>query len=177
MSDDDEKAIWIKTEPSVDGSTYVVSLELGDDRAVVMTPERAMAHASVILAAAQRAEYDAAVVTQMRDKVPLEAIGQLVGDLRKDRPPLDGEAIAPMEVEPAVSAKAHPFLVVSIAGEEWGQWAVPAARAHAMNLLEAVQAADLDAAYYRALTGLVGLEEGTARQVIEDLANHRQEVA
>lgn len=168
------EAVWIKTEPSVDGSTYVVTIEFDDDHATVLTPRTARDYASAVLEYAQRAEYDGAVVTQLRSLgVEDQAIMAVVTDLRSDRPPVEGRGIlAPMKIEPGVNPHGKGFLKLDLNGNE-GQWEVPEARTHALTVLEAVHAADLDSGYYRALTGLVGLDQGRARQVIADLADHR----
>ncbi|MGH3813433.1 MAG: hypothetical protein ACRDUV_13425, partial [Pseudonocardiaceae bacterium] len=172
-------SVWIKSEPTVDGTAYVVTLEASDDVAVTLTPERALRYAWGVLDAAHRASYDAAVLAQLtsvgRQQLSVETVAQMVIDMREDRPPLDEAATAPLRFEPGVSqAKQHPFLGIYLNGERLGQWAVADAREHAMAVLEAVVVADLDGGYYRALTGLVGLEEPRARNVVADIANHRQ---
>lgn len=173
-----DAAVWIKTEPSTDGSAYVVTAEFSDDRAKTLTPEVALRYGSAVLAAAQRAEYDAAVARQLtRIGSDLDAALQIVTDLRNDRPPLDDEATAPLALDPGVNKRLAPFLVVKIDGEAVGQWTVGAAREHASHVLEAVAAADLDSNYYRALTGIVGLDEGRARAVVGDLGQYRDEAA
>ena len=169
--------IWIKTEPTVFGETYVVSVQFGEDRAVTLTPTRALEYASTVLAHAQRAEYDAAVLKQLRTKGigDDQAIMSMIVDMRKDRPPVDGEPTAPMQLSEGVNAEAKPFLAIHLDGSKWGQFEVRQAREHALGVLEAVEAADLDAGYYRILTGAVGLEEGVARAVVNDLASYRWE--
>ena len=167
-------AVWIKTEPTVDGSAYVVTIEASDDRAMVLTPDRALRYASAILAYVARAEYDAAVVRQLRNLVDdMTAVGQIVTDLRTDRPPISDDATAPLRFEGGVSAfTGKAFLHIAIDGKV-GQWEIPAAKEHALAVLEAVSAADLDSGYYRALRGMVGLDENRARQVIDDLGKWR----
>lgn len=65
MTAADEGAVWIKTEPTVDGEAYVVTLEASDDVAVTLTPTTAARYALSILDAAHRAAYDAAVLRQL----------------------------------------------------------------------------------------------------------------
>lgn len=174
----DPDAVWIKTEPSLDGSTYVVTIEASEDRAVTLTPDRALRHASEVLSTVARAEYDAAVFAQMSalGNLEPEAVGQLILDLRRDRPNLDPEATQPLRLEPGVNASGKPFLALYLDDRQVGQWGPADARRHALGVIEAVHAADLDSGYYRALTGLVGLEEPRARNVIDDLIKHRVEV-
>jgi len=70
-----------------------------------------------------------------------------------------------------------PFLTIAIGGgtEPVGQWTVADARGHASHVMGAVVVADLDAAYHRVLIGAVGIEDAKARNVIEDIAKHRDD--
>lgn len=174
----EESAVWIKTEPSIDGSTYMVTIEFSDDRSIPMTPDTAPRYAMTILQAVARAEYDAAVYRQLGKLISDQnSVAQLIVDLRKDRPDVDQSATGPLRIEPGVNRDGEPFLHVHIDDELIGQWTMQGAREHALTALEATIEADLDSGYYRSLAGLVGLEEARARQVIEDLANHREEAA
>ena len=97
----------------------------------------------------------------------------MVTDLRADRPPLDAAATDPLTFTPGVSlARRHPSLALHRHGEQIGQWEVGDARGHALHVLEAVAVADLDAAYRRALVGMVDLDEATAVVVVDDLRHH-----
>ena len=169
--------VWINTEPSVDGAGYVVTLSASDDVAVTLTPDRALRHAVGVLRAAHRAAYDAAVVRQLTRKVnvEMEAAAQVLKDLREDRPPLDSADTEPLSFEPGVNKDLEPFLIISVNGKPAGQWSAEAAEEHAMFVLSSVVVADLDSAYYRTLTGLVGLEEPRARNIVEDIGNWRGE--
>lgn len=169
----DEQMIWVRTEPSVDGTTYVASVEFSGDRAIVLTPERATAYTRAVLDAAGRAEYDSAVFDQMKSKVEVDAVAQVILDLRKDRPPLDVEATAPLRLDPGVNSKGKPFLGLFVDDKQIGQWDVDDARQHAMHVMEAPLAADLDAAYRRVLMGMVGLDRAVAENVVDDLGKHR----
>ena len=170
----EESTIWIKTEPSIDGSTYMVTVEIDEDRAIPLTPESAPRYAMTILEAIARAEYDAAVYRQLMDLVPdQQAVAQIIGDLRKDRPDIDTSATKPLEIRPGVNLQGEPFLDVLIDSEKVGQWTMEAAKEHVLTALEVTAVADLDAGYYRALVGLVGLDEGRARNVVDDLQHHR----
>jgi len=172
---DAESAVWIKTEPSVDGSTYMVTVEIDNDRAIALTPDSAPRYAMTILEAIARAEYDAAVYQQLHTLVPDQlAVAQIIRDLRKDRPDIDTSATKPLEIEPGVNSKGKPFLDVLIDGKKVGHWTMQAAREHVLAALEVTAVADLDAGYYRALIGLVGLDEARARNVVDDLQHHRE---
>lgn len=171
--------VWVKTEPSVDGTTYTVTIEASPDVAVVLDHDRAARYAWGVLDAAHRADYDAAVLRQMRDKlgVDLRTIAQLVTDMRADRPPLDDAGTYPLRLEPGVAADGgHGFLRLSIGDdrEPVGQWTTEDARQHALHVMESVKVADLDAGYRRALVGIVGVSDSTAQQAVGDLANFRE---
>jgi hypothetical protein len=177
VTEQQQSAVWIKTEPTVDGSAYVVTIEASQDRSTVLTPDRALRYASTILGHVARAEYDAAVVRQLGDLIEdRKALGQMLTDLRQDRPPIDDDATAPLSFEGGVSAfTGNAFLHIAIDGRKIGQWDIADAKAHALGVLEAVSVADLDSGYYRVLRGMVGLDEGRARQIIGDLGKWRVE--
>jgi hypothetical protein len=154
----------------------MVTIEFSDDRSIPLTPDSAPRYAMTILQAVARAEYDAAVYRQLHDLINNEAaVVGLIRDLRQDRPEIDHAATAPLTVEPGVNRKGQPMLTVSVDGQALGQWTMEGAREHVLTALEVTAVADLDAGYYRALTGSVGIDEGRARAVIADLNNHRLE--
>jgi hypothetical protein len=176
--DDERDTVWIKTEPSIDQASYLVTIEASPDRARVLTPTDALAYASTLLGAVARGEYDAAVLAQMRMLLgdgsdADQSIGLIIGDLRDDRPPLDDSATAPLRFDPGVNRDGEPFLGVWLEDQQLGQWTLPDARAHALAVLEAVTVADLDTGYYRTLTGLVNIEPERARTVVADLGKWR----
>ena len=176
MNRDDQDSIWIKTEPSLDGQTYVVTIEASADRAVTLTPDSALRHAGAVMTAVARAEHDAAVYRQLGKLVPDQrAVGELIVDLRADRPELDHAATEPLRIQPGVNQKGKPFLVLFLDDKPVGQWDPADARHHALGVIEAVAAADLDAGYYRCLRNLVGIDENRARHAVADLINHRLE--
>lgn len=173
MSQSDEEGLWIRSEPTHDGTAYVVTLSIDADFAVTLTPTRALAYASALLAAVADAEYDAAIVQQVMAALglDLEHAFQLVNDMRAERP---ARAASGLTFVPGVSARAkHPFIILEREGKPIAQLEVGSARRHAMHVLEAPTGADLDSAYYKVLRGLVGLDEARARNVVEDIVNHR----
>lgn len=170
--------VWIRTEPTPDDSGYMVTLSVGEDSIVHLTPERAFGYAQVLLGHICRAEHDAAIVRQMRkvmgtDPDTMKTIALLIRDVRDDRPPLDDEATAPLTFEPGVNQSHKGFLTVSHRGEKFGTWGIKAAKSHALGIIEAVENANLDAAYVRALVGIVGIEKNRALNVVHDLVNYR----
>lgn len=175
MSED--QGVMVRTDVAADG-TYVVNIEFGPDHALPVDPQRAYRYAATVMAAAARAEYDAAVIAQLTHKLelPREEAAKVVAEMRDDRPPLDTDATAPLALEPGVSAfTGSGFLAVVIAGKHVGQWTPGDARHHAQGVLEAVEVADLDATYHRYLAGSIGIDSDRARAVIDDLASWREE--
>jgi hypothetical protein len=166
-----ERVVWIKTDLTPTG--YVVTLDASDDNTRILAPAEALAYAAGVLAAAARAEYDAAVLKQITGKklgLSLEAAFALIETMRKDRPPLHPSATRPFTFHPAVTMAGKAFLRVECEGEEPSQWTPHQAREHAMWVLESVAVADLDSGYLRTL---VGSSRDTATQVVDDLANYR----
>lgn len=169
----EHEGFWIRTEPTVDGRAYVVTLSIDQDYAVTLTPTRATQYAMALLDAVAEAEYDAAIFAQLSGKLGLdvETAGQLVVDMRQER--VDHEAAGLMFVPCVSQRKQHPFVAIVRDGITIGQLDLPAARRHAMHVLEAPTAADLDATYLKILRSTVGLGEERAREVVEDIGNHR----
>ena len=95
--------------------------------------------------------------------------------LRNDRPDIDYSVMAPMSFTYGVTEKGKPFIVIHIREKPVGQWTNPDAREHALMILEAVVVADLDGGYLRTLRGVIGLDEHTARNVVDDLKDWRYE--
>lgn len=164
--------IWVRSDIAADG-TYVVAMETDQDTSFVMDRDTAVAHVFAVVDVAQRAAYDAAVIAQLtKTGVDLDAAVELVAGIRADRPPV--VIPGPLELVPGVSQKTRePFLTVQVNGKPVGQWTVEDAEQHATYVLGAVAVADLDSGYYRALRGMLQLDEQRARNVVDDLANHR----
>ena len=166
--------IVVRSDVAPDG-TYVVAIEVGPDESWMLDRHQIRAHGIAVLEAAARAEYDAAVFAQLSTlSVDQRAIGQVLTDLRAERPPLDTAATAPLELEPGVSHRDHRgFLTLKLHGDPLGQWELDDARRHALACLEVQAAVDLDAIYRTTLVGIVGLDDARARAVVGALAEHR----
>lgn len=177
--DEGAGVVWIKTEPTMDGTGYVVTLDASDDVSVTLTPTDALRHAQGVLAAAQRAAYDAAVMRQMTRswQFPFQDARNLLMIMRGDRPPLDPADTAPLWLEPGVTpTDLRPFLALSINGKQVGQWDVGQAEQHARWVLAMSGVADLDSGYYRLLRTHAGTDAELARVAVDDLANFREEL-
>lgn len=174
----EQTAVWMRTEPTLDGTGYMVVIEIDDDHALTLDREQANAYSYAILEAVARAEYDAAVFNQISKRMSDKEgyASQLVVDLRKDRPDIDFSVMEPMSFTPGVNQRGKPFLLINMAGEPVGQWDLKDARLHALMVLESIVVADLDAGYRRALLGIIGLEGHVATSVVDDLRNYRTRV-
>lgn len=170
---EETKAIWVRSDVAADG-TYVLAMETDDDTSFVLNRDTAVAHVLGVIQAAQEAAYDAAVIHQLVVKVgaDIEATAEVVKGMRADRPPV--VIPGPLTLVPGVSQKTQePFLTIWVHGKAVGQWTVADAEQHATYVLGALTVADLDSGYYRTLVGALGLDDGRARNIIDDLANHR----
>lgn len=172
---DNENGIWVTSDVTYDGH-YTAAVHVDDDHTVTLNKASAYAYATTVLAAAERADYDAAVAAQMAGKlgIPKDVVGQVVAELRNDRPPLADAATAPLRLQPGVSAKTgEPFLALFIGTTQIGQWDPTDARQHAMHVLAAIEAVELDKAYRRYLVDKIGIGPDRALNAIANLANFR----
>ncbi|WP_068924990.1 hypothetical protein [Planobispora rosea] len=166
-------AIWVASDLAPDG-TYVTAIHYSGDRSRILDRAAALAYAAEIHRAAVCAEHDAAIIRQLTSLgLPMEAGGHTVRALRADRPPLDDAATAPLRLVPGVSARTGAgFLDLYVDGKQVGQWDPVDARGHASYILDALAAADLDAAYHRYLISDHGLDADSAKAIIGGLAAH-----
>lgn len=174
--DDDTDAVWITTDIGPDEKSYMVAVNWRDT-SVTITFDRALRYAQEVLRAANRAAYDAAIIGQLMsvDKMDHPTVVRLLNDLRKDRPPLDDTATRPISLAPGVNLRGKPFLVVSVNGEEMGQWSFSDTVKHATTMLGMVSVAELDSLYLQGLQVLVGVQRETATNMVSNLAEFRDE--
>lgn len=165
--------ISLYSEVAPDGR-YGIVLARGDTQRW-LTYEQVLLHCTATIRAAVYAEHDAAVFKQLTGtlELPLTHAGETVNDLRKRRPPVDAQALQPLGLEPSVTVKGKPFLVVKVAGHTVGQWSPADARQHAMACLELAAAVTLDNNYFDFMTdGDGAIPENAARNMVGDLTQH-----
>lgn len=165
--------LWVRSDVLPDGS-YGVAINVGDDRAWTLNRDQAIAYAVACFTRATEAEHDAAVIGLLTATgMELRTAGAVVvKDLRPDRPD-DDTATKPLRFIPSYGANSRrPFLVMQLDGLDCGELTTADLRDHAQAVLQCLAAVDLDAAFYRHLTGPVGLGDGQARAVIGGLADH-----
>jgi hypothetical protein len=171
----DQEAVWIKSEPDENGA-YHLYLELGPDDVAPLNAATAYGWARQVLSAVAQAEHDAAVIAQVRSLgMPVESAAAIVSGLRADRAPsIPVDAVPGLALVPGVSSiTGRGFLRLERHGKPVGQWEVQDARVHALAVIEALEVTTLDSAYFRALTGRIGIDRNRAMQVIGDLGRHR----
>lgn len=166
-SDDDAvHDIWVRTDPAADG-TYVAVVELGDDVTIELDRGSAADWAHAVLEQALRAVCDADAVRQVTDLTSYDLARQVLVDLRAERP-LPSSGCHPLALIPAMRSSGDPFLWVFVGRDCVGKWTIGQAEAHAAAVVEAVIAAELNAGYRRALVGVLGVGDDTARAIVDD---------
>lgn len=159
---------------------YVAVVELGADQSMPLNAGNAFRYARAVAAVAQRTEYDAAMLRQMIHHLKLgktEAL-QMVQEIRAARDPIDEDALGLLHLEPGVTENLRgsglrPFLTVMANGRPLGEWSIEEARSHALAVLETVEATELDAGYWRFLTGRIGAEDVPAAYMVANIARWR----
>lgn len=171
----ENESVWIKSEPDEAG-TYHLYLELGPDDVVPLGVEEAYGWAREVLSATAAAEYDAAVLRQLKHVgIDKEAVVEMVRLMRDDRAEHIPVSMIPgLALVPGVSAfTGNGFLRLDRHHKRVGQWELDDARQHALGVIEALEVTTLDSAYLRALEHHAGIDRGRALQIVTDLANHR----
>lgn len=173
-SDETEStSVWILSTPG-EGGTYRLELQVGQDIALTLTQQDAMAWASYVASTLAVAEMDSAVLRQTRDvmKMPREMFTGLIVALRSNRrmptPPID----CGLTFLPGVSNDCKPFLHLYLRGEPIGQWESLDVERHVTGVLIAAATVELDEATYRTLTTEIELSPDAARAMISDIARH-----
>jgi hypothetical protein len=166
--------IWVLSDLAPDGESYILSIQAGEDR--IFVPQDPVAYVLTVSRAIQYAAYDSAVTRQMMTVTggKLELVGEIINDLRGDRPPVDDAATAPLTFDPIVSSTSFdPFIHVALDGKKIGQWTLTDATEHANWVSGTMAVVDLDAAYRRYLIGTLDVGRERACAVIDDLGTYR----
>lgn len=171
---------------------YITTVQPSDDIAIVLPYDRAVAYGMAVLAAAHRAHYAAAVLTQANDimagrpaargpgrggQTPEQARDNArywLGQLLQDLPELDDTATAPLQFRPVIHRDGTPLVRVSLPPhtEAFSGWTFPEACQHAHHVLGQAVVSQLDTAYRT--TVAVGFDAGEqrGRAAVNDLANY-----
>lgn len=179
MTDDDAQNVWVRSHPDQDGA-YRVQMELGPDDAIGLDDRTGVLWAMHVIRALVEAEYDAAVIAQLRATgLDLDSAAALITGMREVRRDVRHAAglespIPDLHLTPGVSAfTSSPFLGIHRNGAQIGQWDPDDAREHAAGVLEILEAAVLDEIYRRTLIDVAGFEAPLAETVVDQLAQHR----
>jgi len=172
MSDDDDVTLWVGSERSPEG-TYITTVNYGQDIARTLNRDEAKDYAQTCVARAIQAEHDSALFALFKGMgVSFSDIAKMIAeDLRPDRP-VDEAATAPFGFEPAVGMKG-PFIHFTVNGKPTGgHLSTGKLKSHALDVLSALAAADLDQAFYRFATGALGQSKDRAAAVVSSLGSH-----
>lgn len=178
MSGGGNEGLWVRSDVLPTG-VYGVSINVGDDRAWTLPPDRAVRYAATCVRRATEAEHDAAVLSFLTapSKAGLDlpdetAAGLIAHDLRPDRA-IDHSETEPLRFHVAIGARTRkPFLRMELDGNDAGELTPADLRDHAMGVLQTLAAADLDAALVRCMVSTVGTDENRARGMVEALQQH-----
>lgn len=178
--DEDNDVVWLRSHPDADG-VYRVQLELGPDDVIGLDERTGPAWAAYVVRMLVEAEYDAAVIAQLRATgLDLDSAAAMITGMREARRGVRAELgldspIPDLDLVPGVSqANRGPFLTLYRRGAPFGQWAPAHARHHATGVLEILEAALLDEIYRRTLTDVAGLDTALAERVVDGLNDYRE---
>ncbi len=172
----DIASVWVTPLMHPEHKRYVCALlaatgeqNTGDALLAWLDGYQPMRYASAVLAACQQAEYEQrawAQLTRAKDTDTSPYVGltaelalPVLGHLRKDRPEIRAADTAPMAFKPMLGYRERVgSLLVSVHGEQIGQWEIPAAVDHAVAVIRAHHTCPMDDLYRDAMTEVVGLD-------------------
>lgn len=176
--DDDGSHVWALTDIRPDG-TYGITIQFDQDRVLALEADEVDAYVHLFAAAAERSEYDAAVLRQFTGflNITLPDATAEVQELRKERSAL---MLQGLTVTPGVTndgtddkPKFRSFITMHLDGKPVGQFTSAQAYDHGIHVVGAAETAQLDYAYFRHLVDVINLDENRARQVVQDLGRFR----
>lgn len=160
-----------------DSGDYCLLLELDDDTVTALSVPEAREWVATMMAAQAAAEYDAAVIKQLKavgmDSAP---IAQVLLELRALRPQL-GLNRLDVELVPGVNRNVESFVHIMHKGEVIGQWDGEQIHCHVLGVLDAIAVLPLDGGYLRVLRDVVELDDHRARFIVAELGDHRDQRA
>lgn len=175
MSGGGNEGLWVRSDVLPTGA-YGVSINVGDDHAWTLPPDRALRYAAACVRRATEAEHDTAVLSFLgsigADDEAAQAL--LTNDLWPDRV-VNHEDTEPLRFHSGIGRRPStaafvPTLRMEVRGTEVGELTPADLRNHAVGVLNALAAADLDAAVVRSLSSSAG--EDRARAMVESLTEH-----
>lgn len=172
----DNGLLWVISDRDALTNTYFPAIVSGD-RTFSLSREGAVAYAHTVLEAIGRANYDAAVLKQLSQKIGIDlqtAAGFISEVMRPERPEIDFSPTKPLTFRPGINKDLLGFVDIFWDDEHIGQMRAKQAYRHAMWVLEVVSVVDLDAQYLRMLKTMdLG---DNALGIVADVANYRAEL-
>lgn len=170
---DELPAVWVESDRTPTGA-YRATIHPTPDVSIPLDRRRALGYARAVITACEYADYDAAVIAQMRAAgLGLVDAAGYVAALREMRRPVPDGDTAPLTYVPIVSQYDwRPYVHVYLHDAPLTQWTPDEARGHAMHVLSAAVAAHLDQRYYWHLTR-TGATPEQAAALVHDLHRHR----
>ena len=166
--------MWVRSQPDPVTGEFLLTIDYAEDASVALTFDEGITYAMSFLEALTKAEYQAAILNQMSDKMGQQEAMTLLMDFREATTNL--LKAGPMALVPGVTIgndKYVAFVEVSPdRGDSW-TWRADEVRDHTSGVLEIAHGVALDQTYYDVLTKVVGLPEASSRHIIMDLMNHR----
>lgn len=173
---DDSTSIWVTSDLAADQENYIATVHFTDDISHAFpTPESAVEYARAFLQAWGAAEYDAAVLAQLTQKLGMdrEQAGRLLMHLRGRRRNPVSYAVGPITADPGVSAfTGKPFIKCTVGKLQW-QWAGADVHQHTRHVLSVSSVIEFDTTYREFLVEM-DIEPERALAVVEDIASFRE---
>lgn len=177
-----QRSVWVETNFPGD-RTSAVTIKVDGREVRTFSQTEAHAYAQAVLAYAQRAEYIAAMFRQLTEELGVAHVEtrEIVQGILMGVPTIPESRTAPLVIKLAVGThvvRAVPgppegILLIELDGVRLGRWEVAQARDHALQVLEAAEATDLDTAYLRFLTTME-LGPGEAHHMVAGMAGFRR---
>lgn len=169
--------LWVRSDVLPLGG-YGVSINVGDDRAWTLPPEKAIRHAVTCVRRAVEAEHDTATLSLLTATGISDEDAQrlLTGDLWPDRV-VEHADTEPVRFHSGVARRRSTGEFVAtvrmeLDGATAGELTTADLREHALGVLQVVAVVDLDTALMRCLVGRIGTEEHRARTIVDALQDH-----
>lgn len=173
--DGDEGFAYLGVSSDVSAlGTYTCQLTLGQELLRVLDREEALTYCTELTWAITCAEYDAAVLKQLKAVEGLEMVHvtMVVQGIRQDRRPVLSSPTHPVSYEPIVSHRDLQPRITAVCGDTRWQWDLDVARQHVSQVMEVAAGVDMDASYFQYLRSAVDVDMGTARNMVRLLREH-----
>lgn len=175
----DGGTIWVRTEPTPDGSAFMATISIGDDVVIGLDVESMGHYVANLTRVLTRAEYDALVFEQVAqvsggtEQEILDDVEIVLRELRKKRDTIEWPSGWRLTFRDGVNPQGDGFIAIAVDGTMIGQWTPEELRGHRNAVLEAVATAQLDENYLEVLMTMMDLPEDAARNAVDSLKEMR----